>query len=159
VRDRRGVRQFVKFAIVGASSTFIDIGLHWLLFKYVDGQLNESIRNAFFNFIPSLRNSSLDPAFILIKGFSFVAATFNGFYWNRRWTFRMDDPDLIHKQLIRFYIVYIVGLGINTTVAALIYHRGEGKLVYLLSLVVATIVTTAWTFPMNKFWTFKPASK
>jgi putative flippase GtrA len=149
------VRQFVKFAIVGASSTIIDLGLHWLLFQKVDGAFNDTLRSFAYHWFPGLHNPNFDPAFVIIKAISFIAATFNGFYWNRHWTFRAKDHAPRKLQLVRFYIVYVIGLLINTSVANMIFHPKGGDMVYLLSLVVATAVTTMWTFPMNKFWTFR----
>lgn len=153
------MRQFVKFIIVGASSTVIDLGLHALLYKGIDGAMNDAIRDFVFRLLPSLSETSFDPAYTVFKALTFICATFNGFYWNRRWTFRIAGKEDRHRQLGRFYVVYIIGLLINTTVATQIYHRGEGKWIYLLSLAVATVVTTGWTFPANKFWTFKVNSE
>jgi putative flippase GtrA len=163
VAQRRGVRQFAKFVVVGASSTAIDIGLHAFLYRGIDGSLNDALRDFAFGLHPSISELlvvyNVDPAFVLLKAFTFIIATFNGFYWNRRWTFDAIDKDRAHRQLIRSYIVYGIGLLINTTVAGSIHHPGAGKWVYLLALCVATVVTTAWTFPMNKFWTFRDRRK
>lgn len=163
VAKRRGVRQFGKFVVVGASSTAIDMGLHALLYKGINGALNETLRNFAFGIHPSIQglcaDYNVDPAFVLLKALTFVLATLNGFYWNRRWTFDAVDKDRAHKQLIRSYIVYGIGLLINTTVAGSIHHPGAGKVLYVVSLLIATVVTTAWTFPMNKFWTFKDNRK
>lgn len=156
---RRGVRQFAKFVIVGASSTAIDMGLHALLYRGIDGRLNEALANFAYSLSPGMRDflaaHDVDPAFVLIKVFTFVLATLNGFYWNRTWTFDAIDKDRAHRQLIRAYIVYGIGMLINATVAGSIHHPGAGKVLYFIALVIATIVTTAWTFPMNKFWTFR----
>jgi putative flippase GtrA len=159
VAQRRGVRQFAKFVVVGASSTVIDMGLHAILYRGIDGRLNDSLRDFAHGMSPSVQSwfetNNIDPAFVLLKAFTFIVATFNGFYWNRRWTFDAIDKDRAHRQLIRSYIVYGIGLLINTSVAGSIHHPGAGKWVYLLALCIATVVTTAWTFPMNKFWTFR----
>lgn len=163
VAKRRGVRQFAKFVIVGASSTVIDIGLHALLYRGVDGALNDKLRSLAFGLHPGMEAwldaNQVDPAFVLIKALTFIVATANGFYWNRKWTFDARDKDRAHRQLIRSYIVYTIGLMINSIVAASIHHPGAGRWVYLLALIVATVVTTAWTFPMNKFWTFRDNRK
>jgi len=157
--QRRGVRQFAKFVIVGISSTAIDMGLHAFLYKWIDGPLNQSLTRFANGMAPGmeqfLSSHDIDAAFVLIKAFTFVLATLNGFYWNRVWTFDAVDKDRAHRQLVRAYMVYGIGLLINTTVAGSIHHPGAGKVVYVFALVVATIVTTAWTFPMNKFWTFR----
>jgi putative flippase GtrA len=163
VAQRRGVRQFGKFVIVGASSTAIDIGLHALLYRGIDGGMNDALRDFAFGLNHSLSELlviyDIDPAFVILKALTFILATLNGFYWNRRWTFDAVDKDRAHRQLIRSYIVYGVGLLINTSVAGSIHHPGAGKWIYLLALTVATLVTTAWTFPMNKFWTFRDNRK
>ena len=163
VAKRRGVQQFAKFVVVGASSTVIDMGLHAILYRGIDGVLNERLRDFAFGIHPSvsemLVNYDVDPAFVLLKAFTFIVATLNGFYWNRRWTFDAIDKDRAHRQLVRSYIVYGIGLLINTSVAGTIHHPGAGKVLYVISLLVATVVTTAWTFPMNKFWTFRDHRK
>jgi putative flippase GtrA len=157
--QRRGVRQFAKFVIVGISSTAIDMGLHAILYKGINGALNESLRKFAFGLNSSISELivayDVDPAFVLLKALTFILATLNGFYWNRKWTFDAVDKDRAHRQLIRSYIVYGIGLLINTTVAGSIHHPGAGKLLYVVSLLVATVITTAWTFPKNKFWTFR----
>jgi putative flippase GtrA len=157
--QRRGVRQFAKFVIVGISSTAIDMGLHAFLYRGIDGPLNEALAKFANGLSPGMESflleHEIDVAFVLIKAFTFVLAPLNGFYWNRVWTFDAVDKDRAHRQLIRAYLVYGVGLLINTTVAGSIHHPGAGKWIYVLALVVATIITTGWTFPMNKFWTFR----
>jgi putative flippase GtrA len=163
VAKRRGVRQFGKFVIVGVSSTVIDVGLHAILYKGIDGPLNDALRNFALRLHPDMSQLmaaySVDPAFVILKAFTFILATLNGFYWNRRWTFDAVDKDRAHRQLIRSYIVYGIGLLINTSIAGSIHHPGAGKVLYVVSLLVATVVTTAWTFPMNKFWTFRDHRK
>ncbi len=157
--QRRGVRQFAKFVIVGVSSTAIDMGLHAFLYRGIDGQLNQALIRFANGLSPGMEDflaaHDIDAAFVLIKAFTFIIATLNGFYWNRIWTFDAVDKDRAHRQLVRAYIVYGVGLLINTTVAGSIHHPGAGKVLYVVALVVATVVTTGWTFPMNKFWTFR----
>lgn len=157
--QRRGVRQFAKFVVVGISSTAIDMGLHAFLYRGIDGNLNDALVRFATSLSPGmeqfLASHDIDAAFVLIKAFTFILATLNGFYWNRLWTFDAVDKDRAHRQLIRAYVVYGIGLLINTTVAGSIHHPGAGKVVYIIALVVATIVTTGWTFPMNKFWTFR----
>jgi len=159
IGQRRGVRQFAKFVIVGISSTAIDMGLHALLYRGIDGTLNLALVRFANSLSPGMERflaiHDIDAAFVLIKAFTFVLATLNGFYWNRVWTFDAVDKDRAHRQLVRAYIVYGIGLLINATVAGSIHHPGAGKWIYLLALVVATIITTGWTFPMNKFWTFR----
>jgi putative flippase GtrA len=154
---RQGARQFVKFCIVGASSTIIDFGLLNLL-KFKLG-------------LPLALAASL----------SFLVAVFNGFYWNRKWTFRAGAGDM-KRQYPKFLATNIIGWLLNLTIMTLaliaasqlgythvdrtpaqiagLILTGEGKnefrpLAVNLAKAIATVCVTAWNFSAAKFWTFK----
>jgi putative flippase GtrA len=158
--QRRGVRQFVKFAIVGASSTIINFGIFNLLY-----------RKAGFALVSSLT-------------LAFLFSVCNGFYWNRRWTFKEALPKSLRRQSLQFLLVTIIGWVLNTSIVVLsVAHftslgtgffgdsdqfkqvmlnviAGEGKQHYgfwLLngSLAVATCFVVFWNFFANRLWTFK----
>lgn len=125
--QRRGVRQFVKFGIVGLSSTIIDWGIFYLLNHYM-------------------------VYYLTAKVMSFSVAVINSFIWNRRWTFRSQDPNR-NKEFIKFLLISLVGLTINALimyVAVSVY--GTRKIV---GLIFATGITTSWNFLANKFYTFR----
>lgn len=125
---RRGVRQFVKFAIVGASSTVIDWGIFYLL------------------------DFTLGVYYLTAKVLSFSIAVINSFIWNRHWTFRSTNPNK-RQEFIKFLIIALVGLTINALImyfSVTIYHTRK-----IVGLIFATGITTFWNFLVNKFWTFK----
>src|SRR5262245_31297153 len=99
---RRGLRQFVKFCIVGAGSTVIDFGVFTLAYYGVHAvaTLLSSHRVPEVPWLPAWLHAVLVPypalqafvdhhegAVLLAATLSFVVAVSNGFYWNRRWTF------------------------------------------------------------------------
>lgn len=154
---RPGARQFVKFCIVGLSSTIIDFGLLNLLHYRVGLPL------------------------AVAATCSFLVAVTNGFYWNRRWTFRAGEGDAA-KQYSKFIATNIVGWLLNLTImtAALVIASrlnlttvkeppaeivqlialGQGKELFSPRAVnsakaLATVVVTAWNFTASKLWTFK----
>lgn len=157
---RRGVRQFIKFGIVGASSTVINFAVTNLLYRV-----------AGFPLVPSLT-------------IAFLLSALNGFIWNRRWTFREARGKAIHAQSAQFLLVGIIGWFLNTSIVVLIVAHftsqgggmfgserqlheivlailaGEGKQRYSFwllngALAVATGIVVFWNFFANRFWTFK----
>ena len=154
---RPGARQFAKFCIVGASSAFIDFGLLNLL-HYKAG---------------------LPVALALT--ISFFCAICNGFYWNRKWTFRAQQGKAT-TQYSKFVLTNSIGWILNTgiTIAVLItagklgfFHtqRTTSEVITLIvshqdksefnaltlngAKLVATFIVTAWNFTASKLWTFK----
>lgn len=126
--ERRGVRQFVKFGIVGVSSTAIDWIVYFLLTR------------------------SFGVFYLDAKVISFTISVINSYIWNRRWTFRSQDPAKL-RQFSKFLVVAGVGLGLNT----LIMYIVVSKLLLddIIGLVAATAIVLIWNFLINKYWTFK----
>ena len=129
---RRGVRQFIKFGIVGASSAIIDWSIFYLL------------------------NLTFGVYYLIAKVLSFSVAVINSFIWNRRWTFRSQDPNR-KKEFTKFLIIATVGLSINALIMYIVVSiYGQRKFV---GLIFATGLVTFWNFLANKFYTFKNSQK
>jgi putative flippase GtrA len=144
------VRQFVKFCIIGASSTVIDVGLLNLLVH------------------PTLLFSGglhWIPAQII----SFAIAVGNSFVWNSLWTFKGMGTGARHQQFVKFVLVNIGGLLLNVLVMkmvmftvhpSLFYHGNPSPRLLNAAKAVAIVVVSLWNFNANKRWTFnaKPVS-
>jgi putative flippase GtrA len=154
---RPGARQFLKFCLVGASSFVIDFGLLNLL--HYRGGLSVA----------------------LAATISFFCAICNGFYWNRRWTFKGQAGD-IHKQFSLFVGTNLVGWILNLTIMTLVLMIG-GSLGWMkinrsawdiarmiafregndhinpLALngakMIATAIVLVWNFTAARLWTFR----
>lgn len=129
---RRIFRQFVKFGLVGISSTIIDWGVFYLL------------------------NLIFGVYYLTAKVLSFSVAVINSFIWNRRWTFRSQNPNH-SEEFVKFLIIALIGLSINALImylAVSIFHTRK-----IVGLVFATGITTFWNFLANKFYTFKNSQK
>lgn len=125
---RRGVRQFVKFGLVGASSTAIDWSIYLILTRF--GQVY----------------------YLTAKIISFLFSVINSYVWNRRWTFRSKDPKKLH-QFSKFLVVAGVGLGLNSLIMYLVVS--QLRLHDIIGLVLSTAIVMFWNFLVNKFWTFR----
>lgn len=158
--QRRGVRQFVKFGIVGVSSSIINFGLSNLLHYGLNLPVVPALTIAFF------------------------VSVLNGFFWNRHWTFKEARGKPAHHQSLQFLLVNIVGWLLNTSIvvliiahfkshghglfgdaqqfhdilAAVLTNSGKheyGPLLFNGALLVATAVVVFWNFFANRRWTFK----
>lgn len=158
---RPGARQFVKFCIVGASSAVIDFSLLNIL------------------------HFGLHLSVAAAATISFFTAVCNGFYWNRKWTFRASDGDAA-KQYPKFVATNLVGWGLNLSIMTAVLvtagamgllhtQRSGGEIISLIATgegkqafnalalngakAVATVFVTAWNFTASKLWTFKPVER
>ncbi len=159
IAPRPALGQFVKFCIVGGSSFAIDSALLFLLHKGFGVPLAPAETIAFF------------------------IAVGNGFYWNRKWTFK-DRAGDAKSQYPKFLATNLVGWALNLTIMTAILiaasrigwigvresametiriiAMGQGKDVFpswaiFLAKCVATVFVTAWNFTASRLWTFRPA--
>jgi len=128
IRQHKVVRQFVKFAIVGATAFVIDMLGYVLFTRYF------LIHH------------------IVAKVMSFFVASYYSYEMNSRWSFRRKELRST-KLLIKSYIVQCVGATINVSGLYLFfdiigYHE-------FLALIIATFFSTIWNFIMNKFWVYR----
>lgn len=155
VARREGVRQFVKFCIVGLSSTLIDYGIYLLLTEILDFQQRTGL--------------SMALARLLAQSISFAFAVSNGFFWNNKWTFRAGEMDGTHRRYGKFILTNLIGLSLNLAILSAVAHLVAAtplvdylrRLVHLndpaglIGKTAATAIVVFWNFLASKFWTFK----
>ena len=123
------LKQAVKFGAVGVLNTLIDLGLYFVLTRW-------------------LGMAGLPVA---AKAISYSAGILNSFLWNRNWTFRSQASPW--KTLVPFVLVNLVGLGLNT--GSMQLGLNVLRLPELVSLGLATGFTLAWNFVLSKFVVFR----
>lgn len=119
--------KFLKFGIVGFTGMIVDFALTWLFKEKV------RIQKYYANTI----------------GFC-IAATTN-FFLNRNWTFHSNDPEITF-QYFKFFIVSLIGLGINTLVLWILVSKYKKN--FYLSKLFAIAVVMIWNFFVNLAFTF-----
>jgi putative flippase GtrA len=141
--NKREVKRFVKFAIVGAAGSLTDF--------------------AVLNVLVQLFGAPL----ALANTLSFTAAVFQNFALNRRWTFPESRERHASGQLAQFAIVSIIGLGINQVVFLTLHHFWEANfqalygqevgfiVSYNLAKLFAIGVVLFWNFSANRLWTYR----
>ena len=125
--------QAVKFGAVGLLNTGIDLGLYFVLTRWL----------------------GLAALPIAAKSLSYSAGILNSFLWNKFWTFQSRAGTW--ATLVPFILTNLLGLGINAgllQVGLKTLHLPE-----LAALGLATLTTLVWNFMISKFVIFKESSQ
>ncbi|MCX7993292.1 MAG: GtrA family protein [Fimbriimonadales bacterium] len=154
-----GVRQFLKFATVGAMNTAIDWSLAFLLTYYTP--IPRLLGTGFVNLtgVPFRPEAT---AVWFAKFISSGTATVNSFIWNRRWTFRVRDRRARTPQFAKFVTVNVIGMLLNSTITTLLirpFLPEPPRIAFMACQATATAIVLFWNFFANKYWTFRSTSE
>jgi len=148
-QNRKEIRRFIKFAIVGVSGSVVDFTILNLAHKtfpwpqMTDGGLT------FIVGWPLLAANTL----------SFSLAVLNNFTWNRLWTFPESRSRRKRQQLPQFVLVNVIGLVINNLILLLMQSFLSQYISdpwdYNLAKAVAIGVVLFWNFGVNRMWTYR----
>ncbi len=133
-RYYNSVLQFIKFCIVGVINTTISLVVYYI-FLYIN---------------PSL--------YLLGSIVGFVVSTLNAYILNSRFVFFSSSPNNHDKKvIIKTYLAYILGLGVQT---GLLYVLVDLSSVNAeIAPVLTLLVTVPLNFVTNKFWVHKLPAK
>lgn len=127
VLQRTGVKQFIKFSLVGVTNTIIDFSAYFFLTRV------------------------LAVHFLVANIISFTIAVSWSYFLNKRWTFR-DTDTRTGVQFFKFVLVNIVGLALNEgTLSLVVLVFGAHDLAAKL---IAVVIVVIWNFFINRTWTF-----
>jgi hypothetical protein len=154
------LRRAVKFMLVGGLSTLIDVGLHGLLmFAPVFGGQSaaELVGTALLGGGAHPAKAVADAAFAPLKVPATGLAILNSYFWNRRWTFRVDGGAPHGPMVARFYAVALVGLVLNIAVGTLVNRalRLPPGSSWAGATAVATVAVFFWNFFGQSHFTFR----
>jgi putative flippase GtrA len=129
--QRRGLRQFVKFGIVGASGFVVNLVVFTALQQVVphhDGTVE----------------------WMAIYSAGFLAGGLSNYFLNRAWTFRSQGH--VGKEGLSFMAVSVLALIVGLIVGQALSHwLGHGHKTWFVSTVAGIFVN----FFVNKYWTFR----
>ena len=144
VIDKKERVRFIKFAIVGATGSVVDIGVMNLLTQVFHLPL------------------------VVAGSISFVCAVINNFFWNRHWTYPDSRSKPLHHQLGMFFIVNAIGIAIRIPILkyvepplahlfenmAHISYDAADALAKNATLIFAIGVVMLWNYFINRYWTY-----
>ena len=135
--QKKSVRQFVKFAIVGAVNTLVDWAVYY------------PVRILLVSWLP---NVSVKNVRQIAKAISFIVSALSNYVMNRKWTFRSTEKK-VASEAGKFMIVALGGLVINQVFFYLVTNSLRWRDIF--GLIIATAAATLWNFFINRNWTFK----
>jgi len=131
VTQRRGTRQFVKFAIVGSSGFLVNLAVFTLL------QL-------------PMTTVERQTDYYAIFSIAFLAGGVSNYFLNRIWTFRSTGNAL--TEGVKFLTVSAIALCVSLIVSYLAAPAlGKGHKLWFISTCAGILVN----FFVNKYWTFR----
>ena len=144
--NRRELKRFAKFSVVGAIGFVVDTGA--------------------LNIMVGVLGMSTGPLRLLAKTISFLLALTSNFIWNRYWTYPESRSKRLRVQAAQFALVNVFGLALNL----LIFGGVSSLLIPLLQgfygehsglmlgtnagQVCAVAVVLFWNFFVNRHWTY-----
>lgn len=150
------VWQLAKFLVIGVMNTLVDVGVLALITIIVSSDTAIASESTWFT-----AASLVVTYYSLYKGFSFIIANINSFFWNKYWTFGSNTSNKAPAQFFQFFLVSIVGFAINVVVASLVFSSATaaGSLSVgqagLVGAAMGSIIGLAWNFVGYKFFVFK----
>ncbi|MEL4154891.1 GtrA family protein [Corynebacterium bovis] len=165
-RSRRGVRQFVKFGLVGASGFVVNQGVFVAVKKLTEWGWGVDAESAALNLFGTQFHVRW---YMLFSVLAFVVANLWNFMLNRRWTFRTSGKSHWFRELVPFMLVGVGGLIITLAVHwALVNTQSPVSLpVDVFDNSTGLRTRTYWgnfigvvaalpvNFLLNKVWTFR----
>jgi putative flippase GtrA len=131
IARRRGVRQFVKFGIVGFSGLIVNT----IVFTIMQNHTPTALQHGRYNWNYSV---------------GFLSGGVSNYVLNRLWTFRSSGHALV--QGLQFIAVSGIALAVGLGVSQLLLpHLGPGHKSWFL----ATVSAIGVNFFVNKYWTFR----
>ncbi len=133
--------QIGKFACVGVSNTFVDLGI--------------------LNIIIAFTGIAAGSWYAVFKTISFLFATTNSFLWNRNWTFHEGKHDEDRaREALQFYAItvasWLVNVGVATSIVNFVTHPGiSANLWANVGALGGVFVGMAFNFLGYKFIVFK----
>jgi putative flippase GtrA len=129
--QRRGVRQFVKFGVVGASGFIVNLIVFTLLQRIVPNHAETMPKN-------------------VIYSMAFLSGGVSNYFLNRAWTFRSTGH--VGREGLSFMAVSALALLVSLIVLnAAAPWLGNGHKAWFISTVAGIFVN----FFINKYWTFR----
>ncbi|HLD27310.1 MAG TPA: GtrA family protein [Patescibacteria group bacterium] len=124
--------QFIKFSLVGALNTLVDLFVYLALTRLL----------AWFG-----------ENYLVANAVSFSLAVTNSFFINRKWTFRDEDKKKLGKKYLKFFVSSLVALAaVELAMYLLVGVLGVYD-VYAKFMVV--VVSVGFSFSLSKLWVFR----
>ena len=143
--------KFIKFSLVGASSTLVEMGVFYLL-QYVvfKSILHDPLPgNAVLNLLKLTQGKGYLYAYIISTTIGYAIA----FVLNRKTTFKADSNVALSTTLYVLMVVFTIFATayLGTQFQLIMANHGYQALGDAIGKPLAAGIATVWTYPLNRF--------
>ena len=143
--------KFIKFSLVGASSTLVEMGVFYLL-QYVvfKSILHDPLpENAVLNLLKLTQGKGYLYAYIISTTICYAIA----FVLNRKTTFKADSNVALSTTLYVLMVVFTIFATayLGTQFQLIMANHGYQALGDAIGKPLAAGIATVWTYPLNRF--------
>ncbi|MCI5591420.1 MAG: GtrA family protein [Oscillospiraceae bacterium] len=143
--------KFIKFSLVGASSTLVEMGVFYLL-QYVvfKSILHDPLpENAVLNLLKLTQGKGYLYAYIISTTIGYAIA----FVLNRKTTFKADSNVALSTTLYVLMVVFTIFATayLGTQFQLIMANHGYQALGDAIGKPLAAGIATVWTYPLNRF--------
>ena len=143
--------KFIKFSLVGASSTLVEMGVFYLL-QYVvfKSILHDPLpENAVLNLLKLTQGKGYLYAYIISTTIGYAIA----FVLNRKTTFKADSNVALSTTLYVLMVVFTLFATayLGTQFQLIMANHGYQALGDAIGKPLAAGIATVWTYPLNRF--------
>lgn len=146
--------KFIKFTLVGFSSTIIELLVFYLLQYVVFKNIahNPMPEGSFFKFLTSIglaEGLGIFYAYVISTTIGYIIA----FILNRKTTFKADSNVVLSTILYIIMVVFtiIATAWIGTKFQNFMVEKGLKNLGDIITKPLVATLATAWTYPLNRF--------
>ena len=146
--------KFIKFTLVGFSSTIVELGVFYLLQYVVFKSIAHAPMpdNAFFRFLSSIglaEGQGIFYAYVISTTIGYIIA----FILNRKTTFKADSNVVLSTVLYILMVVFtiIATAWIGTKFQNFMVAHDMKNLGDIIAKPLVAALATAWTYPLNRF--------
>lgn len=143
--------KFIKFSLVGASSTLVEMGvfyfLQYVVFKSI--LFDPMPKNAVLNLLKLTQGKGYLYAYIISTTIGYAIA----FVLNRKTTFKADSNVALSTTLYVLMVVFTIFATayLGTQFQLIMANHGYQALGDAIGKPLAAGIATVWTYPLNRF--------
>jgi putative flippase GtrA len=141
--------QAAKYLLIGILATLVDLGV--------------------MNILIIISGIATGIYFSVFKGISFLFATFSKYFGDKFWAFEKMEKQGMQKEFTSFFLVTLIGLGINVGIASFVVNflgsnatalfgfqlKLNPSMIANLGGLAAAVIVAVWNFVGYKFIVFK----
>ncbi len=113
------------------------------------------VSNTLLNFVIFILLNNIGINYMLASIIAYSISIINSYFWNSRLVFKYDNKNK-RSVIIKFIILNLIGLSINTLLMAILV--GVLAIKKMVAMFIVTLLVMCINYILNKIWVFKKES-